>query len=73
MSDRFERRRHSSCAKRAMSRRLASGTRTGLPGTGGPSGIGEGSTTGAGPRWPRTTWPTSEVWVLVERRSLLLS
>ena len=40
---------------------------------GGPSGIGAGSTTGAGPRGPSTTWPTSEVVVLVVRRSLLLS
>ena len=73
MSETFARSRHSSCAKTAMSRRLASGTRTGLETLGGPNSTGEGNTTGAGPRWPSTTCPTIEVCVEVNRLSRLRS
>ena len=72
MSDRFGRSRHSSCAKTAMSRRPAFGTaRIGLGRR--AEGHRRGKTTGDGPRGPTATWPTIEVCVLVNRRSLLRS
>ncbi len=56
-----------------MSRRLASGTRTGLAIDGGPSATGDDSGAAAGPRAPIATCPTSDVVVDVVRRSLLRS